>query len=156
MPLPVKLKEVAETIGMLDDQTHAYINRHTGELVTVSDEEIDLAENDSDTDWEVPEWQQENIEHASAVLGSDDYIQLPGQLEFNEYRVMESFCLSLDDTELQDKLLTHLRGRGAFRRFKESLYEAAIEEHWYAYRDQALKELAADFLEAEGIPVSDG
>lgn len=49
-----------------------------------------------------------------------------------------------------------MRGRGAFRRFKESLYEAAIEEHWYAYRDQALKELAADFLEAEGIPVSDG
>lgn len=153
MPLPVEVKEVADIIGILDDQTHAYINRRTGELVTVSDEDLALAENESDE--EVPEWQRENIESAKLVLSSDDYIQLPGQFDFHEYRVMERFCLSLGDVELQDKLLSYLRGRRAFRRFKDGIHEAAIEKLWYDYRDQALMELAAVFLEDEGIPASD-
>lgn len=152
MLLPVKLEEVAQTIGTLDDETHAYINRRTGELVTVTDEDLYLAENESDA--EVPEWQREMVESAKVVLGSDDYIPLPGQFDFHEYRVMESFCLSLEETELQEKLLSDLRGRGAFRRFKDGIHEAAIDKLWYDYRDQALRDLAADFLEAEGIPVS--
>jgi len=150
MPLPVELKQVAAEIGILDEQTYAYINRRTGELATLSDEEIDLAEDEDSRI--IPEWQSEIIEQAKTVLSTEDYIQLPGPLDFHEYRVMERFCWSLDDAKLQDKLLAYLRGRGAFRRFKDGIHEAGIEQLWYDYRDQALMDLAAAFLEEEGIP----
>lgn len=65
---------------------------------------------------------------------------------------MQGFCLQLDESKLQAALLNAIRGRGAFGRFKRLVYAEGIEQDWYKYRDQALKELVAEFLEAEGIP----
>ena len=42
-------------------------------------------------------------------------------------------------------------GRGSGR-FKRILWDEGIEDQWFAYRDEALKTLAVEFLETEGIP----
>lgn len=37
----------------------------------------------------------------------------------------------------QDVLVGAIQGRGAFRRFKDKLYDLSLEKQWYQYRDEA-------------------
>lgn len=149
MPLPVRLKDIIEAMEPLSDEWQAYINRKTGEIVAFSEEEAALAEQE---DGDAPEWLKETLPTTREALSSEDYVQLPGKFELDEYKLMERFCLSLASTPLRERLLAAIRGRGAFGRFKRAIQEAGIEQAWFAYREQALKELAVQFLEDEGIP----
>ena len=67
--LPVKLQAVVDVMEAQSDEVTAYINRKTGELAAVSDEEISYAERDDD-DGFIPEWQEELVEqgHPSCKL----------------------------------------------------------------------------------------
>jgi hypothetical protein len=44
-----------------------------------------------------------------------------------------------------------IRGRGAFRRFKDALDRHGLLEAWYRYRREDLAQEAAAWLEANGI-----
>lgn len=68
---------------------------------------------------------------------------------------MERFCLSTEDDELRETLLNAIRGRGAFRYFKDTIHHRGIQDDWYDYRNDALKTIAAEFLEMEGIAYTD-
>ena len=89
------------------------------------------------------------------VLGSGDFVPLPDRFEIHEYSIMERFCRSIESDDLRQELLHTIRGGGAFRRFKNTIARRGIQDDWYAYRDNALKRIAADFLEVEGIAFSD-
>ena len=41
------------------------------------------------------------------------------------------------------------------RRFKDRIVEEDVREDWFAFRDEAHKKIAADFLESQGIPFID-
>src|SRR5699024_1130955 len=93
------------------------------------------------------------VEHAPRVRearASKEFIELPGPFEFHEYAVMERFVNSLP-SPVRDRVLAAMRGRRTFRGFKDAIFKEDVEDQWYRWRDQALKELAIDFLEAEGI-----
>ncbi len=47
-------------MDVLSEEHSAFLNRHTGELVTLSREELSAAEEDDDI-VDYPEWQQEMI-----------------------------------------------------------------------------------------------
>ena len=64
---------------------------------------------------------------------------------------MERFCSEVEDQALRDALLRAIRGRGAFRCFKDVIHERGIAPAWYAFRERALEEIAADWLDANGI-----
>jgi hypothetical protein len=93
------------------------------------------------------------------VLESDDFVALPDKFEIPEYSIMERFCLSLSDEGLQEglqeELLHAIRGSGAFRRFKDAIYRKEIQDDWYRFRDESIKDIAIDFLESEGIAWQD-
>ena len=55
--------------------------------------------------------------------------------------MMERFCLSVDDEDMRDDLCDAIRGRGAFRRFKDGIQAYGIAEAWYRYRDEAYERL---------------
>ncbi|HNT44737.1 MAG TPA: UPF0158 family protein, partial [Syntrophorhabdaceae bacterium] len=57
-----------------------------------------------------------------------------------------------EDEGLKEDLLYTIDGRGAFRRFKDAIHRLGIEKDWFKYRDGRLKELAVDWLKANGIP----
>ena len=103
----------------------------------------------------IPDWQREALPKVREVLESDDFVALPDKFEIHKYSIMERFCLSLSDEGLQDQLLHAIRGSGAFRRFKNVIYRKEIQDDWYRFRDQALKRIAIDFLESEGIAWQD-
>ena len=64
---------------------------------------------------------------------------------------MEDFCCSVVDDEIREKFLDKIRGRGAFRRFKEAIRMNGIEDKWYRFRQEALEKIAIDWLEENQI-----
>lgn len=83
----------------------------------------------------------------------DDYIDLPDSYHINEYRMMENFVYSLPRGKNQTILYNAIQGRGAFRRFKDKLYEIGMAKTWFDYRDQQYKEIALEWCEENGIEV---
>jgi len=146
----VSIKDVVNEMDVLSDEHSAFLNRHTGELVTLSNEELSAAEEDDNVD-EYPEWQQDMIIKAKEVIDSDDYLSLPSKFDIHEYHIMEDFCCSVMDEEIREGLLDKIRGRGAFKRFKDAIHMHGIEEEWYRFRQEALEKIAIDWLEVNQI-----
>jgi len=147
----VSIKDVVDEMDVLSDEHSAFLNRHTGELVTLSREELSAAEeNDDIVDY--PEWQREMIIKAKEVIESDDYLPLPSKFDIHEYHIMEDFCYAVADDRIREDLLDEIRGSGAFRRFKDAIQMNGIEEDWYSFRQEALEKIAIEWLEANKIP----
>ncbi len=144
---PVKLSAIIEGMDFQSDEGRSYLNTATGEVVSITDEELRAAEHDAPLE-DFPEWQHDAIRIARDIVEADHYVPLPDRFEINEYRIMERFCLSVDDEDMRDDLCDAIRGRGAFRRFK-------IAEAWYRYRDEALREIAVAWCEEHSIPYTE-
>ncbi len=151
MPLPVKLDDIIDEMEIQFDSHSYYLNKKTGELVMVTDDHFSVAEDAEDIS-HYPDWEQEAIKVAIDVFESrDDYISLPSQFEIHEYEIMEEYCESLDDEDLKVKMLRSIKGRGAFGRFKDTIYEYGIEEKWFQYRREAFKRIAIIWCEENKI-----
>lgn len=146
----VSLRDVIDEMEIMSDEARAYINRKTGELITVTDEMFALAE-DPDEAEAAPDWQKEFMPKVREVAASEDFIPLPGKFEIHEWSIMERFARSLTDASVRDDVDSALHGRGAFRRFKDVVHRLGLADEWYRFRDAALAEIAVDFLEANGI-----
>ena len=151
MPLPVSLRNVAGELDIQNEEAHAYINRSTGELITIIDENIRLVERGYDPD-EVSDWMNKALPKVQEVLESDDFLSLPSQWDIHEWEIMKRFCLSVEDEGHREQLLDAIHGRGAFRHFRSTVERLDRLQDWYDYRDAALKEIAAEWLEAHDIP----
>jgi hypothetical protein len=150
----IKLNDFILEMSFLGDEIKTYLNIRTGEFVTLSAEEIDAVE--SGESFELSPWMDpEIIQKAEEVLQSEDYKALPDQFEIHEYAIMERFCYSIEDDDLRARLINAIRGRGAFRFFKDLIFEYGIRDDWFAYRDQAFKEIAIDWLEHHGVAYID-
>ena len=146
----VSLRDVVEQMDQWSDEATAYINRKTGELITLTHEELALAE-DPDEALDAPQWQKDLLPKAQEVLASGDFIPLPSKFDIHEWSIMERFAQSLTDTAASDELDAAIHGRGAFRRFKDAVHRLGITDEWYRFRESALEEIAIEFLEEHGI-----
>jgi hypothetical protein len=154
MALPVKLRAVVDQIEMAGDEMTAYINRKTGDLITLTDEDLSYAE-EGDNSRLIPDWQRETVDQVKQVLADDEYIALPDSFEIHEYQIMEHFCYTIEDERVQNILLQAINGKGAFRHFKDKVYEEGINKNWRQFRDSAFKQIAVGFLENQGIAFTD-
>jgi hypothetical protein len=151
MPLPVNLQDVVAEMDALSDEHTAYINRKTGELITITDEEARLAE-DSESEDDLPDWQAELLPKVREVLDSPDFIPLPDRFEIDEWTIMRHFAEAQPNPEHREDLLSAIRGRGAFRMFKSLLPRLNLREEWFRFRAEAFEQIASDFLEVNGVP----
>jgi len=68
------------------------------------------------------------------------------------YADMEDFAHSVRDSRARDLLLRSLAGRGAFRRFKDTLQEfPALRESWFAFHDSQMRRRAVEWLDDRGL-----
>ena len=154
MAVQIKLKDIIEGLEFLTDEGTSYLNATTGEVVYITMEELRAAEEDAPLE-DFPDWQHDAIRIAGEILETDHYLPLPDRFEINEYRMMERFCLSVEETDIQGDLCDAIRGRGAFRRFKDRVQAYGMAEDWYRYREAALREIAMAWCEEHGIPYTD-
>lgn len=147
----VKLSDIFDAIDFQMEESVAYLNKNTGEIVPLMQEELRAAE-DGDSLEDCPAWQQELIERARDVVEHlENYLALPTQYDIHEYRIMEKFCLSIEDQRISKSLYHAKKGRGAFRRFKDELHRLGIQDDWYEYRKRALIEIAKEWCELHKI-----
>ena len=147
---PVKLSAIIEGMDFQSDEGRSYLNTATGEVVSNTDEELRAAEHDAPLE-DFPEWQHDAMRIARDIVETDHYLPLPNRFEMHEYQIMERFCLSVKDADIRGDLCDIIRGRGAFRRFKDRVQVYGMAEEWYRYRDAALREIAVAWCEAHGI-----
>jgi len=149
--MKVDLKKIVEGIEFHGDESQSFLKISSGEVVLFTDDAIAAAESDEDLSVHA-EWYREAIERAREFINNeDDYLPLPSKFDFHEYREMEEFILSLPIEEQRDELLSLIKGKGAFARFKHGLECFLLLEKWYQYREQALDALAKDWCRDNGI-----
>jgi hypothetical protein len=151
MTTQITLTDIIEGLAFQSDDGSSSLNTTTGEVVYISDEELRAAEEETPLD-HFPAWQHDAIRIAGEILETDHYLPLPTKFDIHEYRIMERFCYAVDDENMRDDLCNAIRGRGAFRYFKDKIHEYGIADDWYTYRDDALQEIAMAWCEENGIP----
>jgi hypothetical protein len=152
----VKLSEIIEGMELQSDQIESYLERATGRVVSISQEDIEAAE-DEDSVEDCPDWQQESILIAQKILdgGNTEYLPLPSTWDIHEYEIMERFIETIEDETISDILYRAIKGRGAFRCFKDAVYDLEIREQWFQYRNNAYKEIAVEWCRENQIEYED-
>ena len=170
MPVVVSLRDMVDELQTLSHESHAYLKKSTGKVITIRDDDFDMVRSMEEFD-EIGE--DEDVESngsssdysdleteffqdvKNVILLDDEYLKLPSKFDIDEYEIMERFCLSVSDEKTSDVLLSKIRGSGAFRRFKDTIYGYGIEEDWFTFRDEAYKEIAVAWLESHGFAYAD-
>ena len=150
MILKVDLKDVLEALEFRTMESNYFYYKKTGEVFMLMDDELRAGEEDPELD-KFPEWQRENIKAAVDIISTDDYIRLPDDYEIDDYSIMEDFCYSIEEEDLREELLYAIRGSGAFRMFKEKIYQHDLEDDWYDYKDQRYRQIAIEWCEENNI-----
>jgi hypothetical protein len=133
--------EIALT-WQLDDYD-SYLDVITGKVVS-------LAVGARDEDDDVSE------EQVDEGLASGRLIPIERLPSAVEYGWMAEFAASVRDGHLRDRLGVALRGRGAFRRFKDVLAERPAErERWFEFRDARIREAMVEWLAENDLEASD-
>jgi hypothetical protein len=150
MPLPVSLDLVAQELDSLREEMSAFVNRKTGEMVTVSDEELGLVEESDES--ELAEWESEMLPQLREIAAGEDWAPLPDKLDIHEWEIMRRFAEEAGSEDLSARLLRAIHGKGAFRMFRATIEDAGLVEEWYQFKHEALKEIAREALEELGVP----
>ncbi len=151
MPATVLLKDIVDALEMQFDESSSFLNLDTGQVETVSHELLGEAEEPGDGDPDLPDWQTGEWEVAKRIVSTDRFVKLPTKFDVHEWSIMEKFAYSIESDAIQADLLNVLRGRGAFRFFKDTVRRHGIERDWFQFRDEALREIAIEWCEEHRI-----
>lgn len=134
----IKLKQVIDAIETANEVFTYFYDTETGETVYLQDELI-TGERDEEL--------EELIENAPRGR----FLRFPTKYDIHEYSIVESFVESLSPGSARQELAGAIRGRGAFRRFKNGIRYHRIEQQWYDFQAQAYREIAIRWCRDEGI-----
>lgn len=144
-----------------------YLDLETGRVLNVSDEtrrELECVYEQAGSDepdleqvldeQEIHSWRGELILEADLVEQGypTRFVSVPGPEPSDGYRDMEDFVFTVENLRLRARLERAIEGRGAFRRFKDALWEhRAEQDRWYRFQEQAVLGRMHRWLESEGI-----
>jgi hypothetical protein len=134
-----------------------YLDLDTGEVIGVSEEARNILDTiyesyyDEQTqivDWEsafenerIPDWQRDlvqNTDRVEAGLGVT-IIAIPSESSSQGYSDIEAFIGTVRNPRLRERMERALRGRGAFRYFKDVLLDYPTEgERWFQFKQARL------------------
>jgi hypothetical protein len=155
---PIKLSELIEALEFDSDERVTRVDLQDGCVVSVDRLVLGaLEEGDEDALRDLPDWQQEEVEIARAIVedSGERFVAAPDKFDFQEYRHMERFIGTVEGVEAAEQLWRAIKGKGAFRYFKDTACRLGLLERWYSYRDAAMKEFVVAWAEANNVPVED-
>jgi hypothetical protein len=100
------------------------------------------------------DWEREVVLEIDAIENdsAERYRSVDAVEPWQGYHDMEEFIGGLEDESLQERLWSAIRGRGAFRRFKDVVGESDdLLDDWYAFSNARERERVMGWLEEEGI-----
>lgn len=140
--MKVKLEDIIDAMEFAGMETEYYYSTKTEEVLAIFDGVVNGDDN------------RELIEeiHDGFI---DEYIPLPGQYDIDEYHIMEEFIYDLPEGKNQDMLNRAIRGRGAFRSFKDKVYDLGLEKKWYQYRLANFEKIAREWCKRYKIDIEE-
>ena len=133
---PIDLDMLETAMEDSDLSNRYFLNLVSGKVVFFSDD-LGLSEEDERLSEEIDE--------------SDDYVAVDRISSYEAYQWMVDFVddmVAPSDENAAEKLSIALEGKGAFRRFKDTLYrvDEKWQQAWYQWRDRQLKAAVEEWL----------
>lgn len=153
-----KLSDLIGPLEMDHPDYRTYFDTKTMQIVSVERSLLNAAEEGDDEYLEsVPKWQKHEAVTAREIIedGMARFIRPPDKREFHEYRVMEDFIETIQNARITNQLDRAIRGRGAFRYFKDTLARFAMLDDWYEYLLDRMKEFAIEWAEKNNVAYED-
>lgn len=100
---------------------------------------------------DLPAWQRGEWETAKRIASTDRFQKLPTKYEVHEWAIMLDFSRSVESDRIREDLLHAIHDAGAFRNFKDAVRRHGVESAWYAFRAEALKQIALNWCEKNHI-----
>ena len=150
MPNP---KETISLSNYLLSEIEAAINDNSYEsewyLDTEEEETIFLCDPAITGMYEENERLQQKIEEDEVGR----FILIPSRPSREAWRQMERFIYSLDDVDdnTRDLLLNTIQGKGAFRRFKDAMYDIGMQDRWFEFKNREDRKEALHWLRSEEL-----
>ena len=155
---PTKLSELIEALEFDSDERATRVDLQNGRLVTVDQSLLNaLEEGSEEVLSDLPDWQKEEVEVARAIAADsgERFVPAPDKFDFHEYHHMERFIGTVESAEAGEQLWRAIKGKGAFRYFKDTASRLGLLEQWYRYRDNAMQEFLIEWAEGHHVPVED-
>lgn len=135
--MTIPLKQVIQAIEEASEVFTSFWDTKTGETVYLAD----------------PLMTDETDDALSTEMENEPgrFLRFPTKYEIHQYRIMEDFVDQLSLGKAQEELAYAIRGKGAFRRFKQSVRYHGLEQRWYDYLAEAYRELAIRWCAEEGL-----
>lgn len=126
-----------ELEGALENNSpelHSFVNKVTGDVIRIFRGSEDAEE------------------RLREVENSPDFLYIEPISSREQYRWMEEFIETVEESNLKDKLNIAIDGKGAFRRFKDVLVGYPAErERWFGKRSVKLRAHMKEWLTAKRI-----
>jgi hypothetical protein len=152
MPATVRLNDIVDALEMQFDEYSSFLDLDSGRVETVSHVLLcEAEESDDDEEPDLPTWQKPQWEIAKRIVSTDRFRKLPTKFEVHEWAIMQDFSYSVEPDRIREDLLHAIHGAGAFRNFKDTLRRHRIESAWFAFRAEALKQIALNWCETNHI-----
>ena len=135
--MTIPLKQVIQAIEEANEVFTSFWDTKTGKTVYLAD----------------PLMTGETDDALSAEMENEPerFLRFPTKYEIRQYRIMEDFIDQIPPGKAQEELAYAIRGKDAFRRFKQSVRFHGLEQRWYDYLAQAYREFAIRWCAEEGL-----
>ena len=153
--MKVNLQKIVDELQMRFIDNTPYYNKLTGEVLNVNDDDFRIVEDD---DFEnnlnnYPEWQREHLKEVYILMYEDveNYISLPNNFDIKDSDIMEEFIETVSNENKRRQLEKCMWQKGMYRKFKDKLLQIGLEEQYYAFYDERLKEIAIEWCKDNNL-----
>ncbi len=137
-PVTVNWSDLEIAFERNSPDQESFLDLENGDLLSIVDGEPDAA-----------------ARRARVANAPERYVRIDPASSREQYRWMERFVSSVQDTALRERLLVAIDGKGAFRRFKDVLLAFPAErERWFTYRSDLLHLHIQTWIEHTHIDVA--
>lgn len=131
--VPISWEALEDAFENNAPEVHSYLHLETGEVIRIVDGIADPTMHER-------------------VMRDDLYMRIDPVSSREQYRWMERFIATVEESELRHKLATAIDGKGAFRRFKDVLMSYPVDrERWFTFRSERLRACMEAWLTAHDI-----
>jgi hypothetical protein len=155
---PIKLSALIEALEFELEDYVTKVDVHNGCVVTLEQSLLDAIEAGEEDPLDGTETSTDaEMEIAREVVNDTGgrFVDTPDKWDFHEYRQMQRFIGTIENSDHSEQLWRAIKGKGAFRYFKDTADRLGVLDAWYRYRDRAIKEFVIEWAEFREIAFTD-
>ncbi|MEZ4225928.1 MAG: UPF0158 family protein [Polyangiaceae bacterium] len=149
----VSLQKALDALDVPSHEFVAYFEPASGDVVVISEEDLEILESGEIPNG-TPDWMKDSLAQLRG-LDLEALIPLPTKFDIHEWELMKRFSMALAEDLQREELLDAIHGAGAFRMFRHVLDEFGLGDAWFAYRQQAFKEIILAWASRNKLEVVD-